>query len=123
MGQVGLNEGLYQFALHALAILLALALHAPGTGRRPRWAWLWLPLATFAASFAAHILAFGVLKSLLGDGIDPWVHRPIVAVIWGAASGLVFYLYARPQAHSAALAAVLTAVSYLAFVMTRQLIG
>jgi len=120
VGQVSALQGAYQFVLNTAMVLITLWLFAGASGRRPGWAWIWLPLAAFAAAFAAHILAFILLKSLLGQHLDPWVHRPIVALVWGAATGVVFYLYCRPLVRPAAIAALLTAVSYLVFIMTRH---
>jgi hypothetical protein len=122
MGQVGWTEGVYQLLLHSTMVVGALGYFSRSTGRDPRWAWLWLPLAAFAASFVAHIIAFILLKALLGEGIDPWVQRPVVALFWGVASGVVFYLYARPGAYFAAVAAVMSAIGYLIFVLTRHLV-
>lgn len=121
MGQVSALQGVYQLVLNSAMVLIALWLYSRASGRRPGWAWLWLPLACFAAAFVAHILAFIVLKAILGAHIDPWVHRPVVALIWGAATGVVFYLYTKPAVYPAAIAALLTAVSYLVFVLTRNL--
>ncbi|HES58281.1 MAG TPA: hypothetical protein ENO21_02510 [Firmicutes bacterium] len=122
MGQVGIVEGVYQLLLHSTMVVGALGYFSRSTGRDPRWAWLWLPLAAFAASFVAHIVAFILLRALLGDELDPWVHRPVVALFWGAATGLTFYFYARPGVYFAAVAAVMSAVGYLVFVLTRHLV-
>ena len=122
MGQVSAIQGLFQFLLHAVAICGALAASGLLSALTPRWKVPVAVVAAFAAAFAAHIIAFIVLKQIAGSPVPPEIHRPVVGIVWGLASGLVVWLFAGRLPLSFWSTAFLTTCAYFVFVLLRPML-
>jgi hypothetical protein len=119
MGQVNAIQGIIQFVLHAIAVTGALAACGLLSVLTPRWKIPLAIVAAFAVSFAAHIVAFIALGILLGENVPPEIHRPVVGIVWGLASGLTVWLVAGRWPLAFWSTAFLTTCAYYIFVLLR----
>ena len=122
MGQVSFLQGLYQFALHYIAVGISLWMFKDSRALAPLTRFAWLPLAAFGVSFAAHIAAFIILKIILGEELSPALHRPIVGTVWALSSGATSLLWLKANKAPALLVTLLTFAGYMVFVFSYHLV-
>lgn len=122
MGQLSLIQGIFNFVLHCIAVTGALASVELLRGLHPRWKTGLVVAASFAAAFVLHVVAFIVLKQILGEGMIPEIHRPIVGMVWATTSGLVCWLMLKRNPMAFWSTAFLTICAYFVFVLLRPLL-
>ncbi len=88
MGRFGAIEGLILFVLQLAAVAIALRTLGFPFGRL-----LLVTLATYLAAFIAHIIGF----MLLPDDAPRLATRPVIALIWFAASALACLPFLRER--------------------------
>ena len=106
VGRFGPVEGL---------ILLALQFIAVANAMRPAgipWAKVaWASLASYAAAFVAHIIGFAILP----DDVGWMVTRPVIALVWFAASALACMPFLPGRRYLMARCGLLCMLAYLVF--------
>jgi len=122
MGQVGIVQGIIQFVLHCCAVIAALAVSGLLSGKAPLWKTGLVCIATFAAAFIAHIIAFIVLKAILGGPVPPEIHRPVVGMVWGLVSAIILVLMNGGRLPLFWPGAFLTTCAYYIFVLLRPVL-
>jgi hypothetical protein len=106
MGRFGVSEGLLLLLLQGLAIMQVLY------PRGFRWARILLvTMVSYFAAFVAHIIGF----MLLPDNAPLLLRRPVIALIWFAASSLACLPFLRGERALVLRCGIFCTMAYLLF--------